>query len=73
MKQQSKRLPSYIEELTRRNNIKSKRRKNVIKKAMELQSMCGLDLLIVIKDTEYDKIQIYNSSPEIFKTEMLET
>ena len=57
-------LPAYVEERGRRINIKSKRRKNLFKKAMELKSMCGLEVLIILKDPDYNKVQIYNSSSE---------
>ena len=57
-------LPAYVEERGRRINIKSKRRKNLFKKAMELKSMCGLEVLIILKDPDYNKVQVYNSSSE---------
>ena len=53
-----------MDDRIRRINIKSKRRKNMFKKAMELRSMCGLDVLIIVKDPDYNKVQMYNSSPE---------
>ena len=26
--------------------------------------MCGLDMLIIVKDPDYNKVKMYNSSPE---------
>ena len=54
-------LPAYIDKRKNRHNAKSKRRKNIFKKAIELRRMCGLELLIVIKDNELNKVHIYNS------------
>ena len=56
--------PAFVEERHRRINIKSKRRRNIFKKAMELKSMCGLDVLIILKDPDYNKVQMYNSSAD---------
>ena len=49
-------LPGYVEDRTRRINIKSKRRRNIFKKVMELKSMSGLEVLIIFKDVEYNKL-----------------
>ena len=49
-------LPIYVENKTRRINIKSKRRKNIFKKSMELKNLCDLDILIIIKDKEFNKV-----------------
>ena len=62
MTQQNSKIPSFVPQHTRRINIKSKRRKNLIKKAIELRAMCGLDIAIIIKDNEFGKIQMYNMS-----------
>ena len=35
-----------------------------MKKAMELRSLCDLDVLIVLKDKEFNKVQVYNSSED---------
>ena len=66
MNTQRSSLPRYVEERARRINIKSKRKKNLFKKAIELRRLCDLDMLIVIRDKEYNKIQVYNSSPSTF-------
>ena len=54
-----------MDDRIRRINIKSKRRKNIFKKAMEFKSMCGLDILMVIKDPDYNNVQIYNFPPDV--------
>ena len=57
-------LPTYVQQKQRRTNIKCKRRKNIFKKAMELKSLCGLEMLIIFRDTEFNKVQVYNTSPD---------
>ena len=59
----SAKLPKYVEQRGRRINMKSKRKRNLLKKAIELKRMCGLDMLIVIKDHEFNKVHIYNTAP----------
>ena len=49
-------LRDFIVDRTRRINIKSKRRRNIFKKVMELKSMSGLEVLIIFKDVEYNKL-----------------
>lgn len=49
----------------RRTNLKSKRRRNLFKKAIELSQMCDMQILILVHDTELDKIFQYSSgSPD---------
>ena len=48
-------LPKKIEDRKMRINIKSKRRKILFKKAIELRFKCDLEMLIIIKDTEFRK------------------
>ena len=50
-----------IQDRLKRINLKSKRLRNLIKKGIELSEMCDLDILIVIKDREMDKITQYCS------------
>ena len=33
--------------------------------------MCALQLLVVIRDPEYDKAQVYNSDPDVFDPQIL--
>ena len=51
--------PKFIKDKQRRINIKSKRRRNFFKKAIELKNMCGLEMLVVIKDAEYNRVHVY--------------
>ena len=64
-------LPAYIEKRASRICVKSKRRRNLFKKAMELRSMCGLELLLVVKDAESNKTHVYNSSEKCFSADLL--
>ena len=52
--------PKKVEDRTKRINIKSKRRRGFLKKAIELRNMCDLEMLVVIKDNEFSKIHVYN-------------
>ena len=54
--EKERKLPTFIEQRKKRINAKSKRRKNLIKKAIEFRRMCGLEVLIVIKDNEFNKV-----------------
>ncbi len=40
----------------KRINLKRKRKRNLIKKAIEISQMCDLDISIIIKDRELDKM-----------------
>ena len=42
-------------------NIKSKRKRTLIRKAIEVSKLCNLQILIVIKDEESHKLIEYNS------------
>ena len=50
-----------VEDRTKRINLKCKRKRNLIKKAIELQKLSDLDICIVIRDREMDKIMQYAS------------
>jgi len=54
-------MPKYIESKSKRMNIKSKRRRNLIKKIIELKRLCGQEIFLVINDVEVDKLYLYNS------------
>ena len=45
-----------IDNRLKRINLKSKRMRNLIKKSIELSQMCDLDISMVIRDREMDKI-----------------
>ena len=46
----------WIKDKSKRQNHKSKRVRTLIRKAIEVSQMCDLDILIVVKDREFDKI-----------------
>ena len=46
----------------KRINLKSKRKRTLIRKAIEVSEMCDLDVLIIIRDWEMNKVMQYNSS-----------
>lgn len=50
-----------MQDRERRTNLKSKRKRNIFKKAIELSHMCNMDILILIRDREMDKIFQYSS------------
>ena len=45
----------------RRVNLKSKRKRNLIKKAIELSKMLDMDMLMVFKDHDTGKVSQYTS------------
>lgn len=59
-------LPAPIKDRQRRIYIKSKRRRNLFKKSIELKRMCDLKMFFVVQDSEFDKIYIYNTCPGTF-------
>ena len=50
-----------IEDKQQRINIKSKRKRTLLRKAIEVSQKCSLDILIVIRDNETNKVYEYNS------------
>lgn len=52
---------SYIQDKRKRANMKSKRKRNLFKKTCELERMFDLDICIVIRDRETDKIYHFKS------------
>ena len=66
---QSATLQAAIEDKQQRINVKSKRKRTLIRKAIEISKLCSLDILLIIKDEETKKIIEYNSGrsqPELF-------
>lgn len=54
-----------INDRMKRINLKSKRLRNLIKKAIELSQMCDLDISMVLRDREMNKVTQYCSgTPE---------
>ena len=43
----------------------------MLKKAIEIKRMCGLQMFIVLHDTDYNKVFVYNSSADIFDKKYL--
>lgn len=54
-----------VEDKDKRTNIKSKRKRTLIRKAIEISQLCSLDILIVIQDSENNKVIEYNSGATI--------
>ena len=52
---------SRCDDKIKRLNLKGKRKKNLIKKAIELSQMLDMDMLIVFRDIDTGKITQYNS------------
>ena len=50
-----------IDNKQQRINIKSKRKRTLVRKAIEVSQMCSLDILIIIRDNETNKVYEYNS------------
>ena len=46
---------------TKRLNLKSKRKRNLIKKAIELSQMLDMDILMVLKCRDTGKVTVYES------------
>ena len=69
----SDKLPKLVEDRNKRLNIKSKRRRNLLKKAIEIKRMCDLQMFIVLWDPEFDKTFVYNSSPKDFTAKYLKS
>ena len=56
-KQTQKNIPSMrINDRMKRINLKSKRLRNLIKKAIELSQMCDIDISLVLRDREMNKV-----------------
>ena len=60
-KETRKLVKSAIEDKVSRVNIKSKRKRTLLRKAIEVSRLCSLDILIIIRDNETRKIYEYNS------------
>lgn len=52
---------SRIENNIKRNDVKSKKSKNLVKKCNELSIICGLQISLVIYDPKYNQLQEFNS------------
>lgn len=56
----SQKVPA-IDDRQKRINLKSKRKKTLMKKAIEISQMCKVDVLLIINDPEMNKMIEYNS------------
>lgn len=52
---------AIIQDKAKRINLKSKRTRTLIRKAIEVSQMCNLDIHIVLKDRDFNKVIEYNS------------
>ena len=50
-----------IEDKAKRINLKSKRKRTLMRKAIEVSQMCHFDILIIIRDNETKRVSEYNS------------
>ena len=50
-----------IDDRLKRINLKSKRKRTLLKKIIEMSQMCKLDMFLVIHDEEMNKVIEYNS------------
>lgn len=59
----SEKLPGKeaIDDKLKRINLKSKRKRTLLKKIIEMSQMCKLEMLLIIHDAEMNKIIEYNS------------
>ena len=42
-------------------NAKSKRRRNLVKKSIELSELCDLDVVLIIRDIKYHRVTTFES------------
>ena len=61
----------YIQNGNSRNIAFNKRKKGLVKKAMELSKLCGVDVQLVVFDKEKKRLVQYNSSDE-FSSKVVE-
>ena len=53
---------NLIEDKAKRINLKSKRTRTLLRKAIEVSQMCDLDIHITVYDRNFGKITEYNST-----------
>ena len=53
-----------IDDRLKRINLKSKRKRTLLKKIIEMSQMCKLDMFLVIHDQEMNKVIEYNSGSQ---------
>ena len=52
---------NLIDDKVKRINLKSKRKKTLIKKIIEFSQLCGMNIFMVIQDTEIGRVIQYTS------------
>lgn len=55
-----------IKDQSKLTNVKSKRRRNLVKKAIELSNLCDVETILVVRDSKNKRITLYESSPGKF-------
>ena len=61
----------FIHNKNHRNVTYSKRKKGLIKKAMELSSLCGQDIFMIIFDKEKQKLVEFRSNSQFSSKKVL--
>ena len=56
--------PSLIKDTVKRKVTLSKRKRGLFKKAIELSSLCGVEVFLVVFDTQNQKLFELNSQPD---------
>lgn len=57
-------LPQYISDKNSRNVTYCKRKRGLIKKAIELSTLCDQDIFMVVFDKQRQKMVQYSSTPD---------
>lgn len=67
-----KKVPEYtqIQNKWTKTIVYNKRRKGIIKKAMEISVLCGQKVMLAIYNEENQKFVIYQSEPDFTPTEV---
>lgn len=55
-----------IQDHAKLTNVKSKRRRNLVKKAIELSNMCNVETIVVVRDQKNKRITLYESNGNEF-------
>lgn len=55
-----------IKDHAKLTNVKSKRRRNLVKKAIELSNMCDVETIVVVRDKKNKRITLYESNEKEF-------
>jgi len=55
-----------IKDHAKLTNVKSKRRRNLVKKAIELSNMCDVETILVVRDKKNKRVTLYESNGQDF-------